>query len=304
MNVTLKHLQAFVRVAQAGSFTRAARVLGLSQPALTTTVKDLEEELGVRLFDRTTRRVTVTGEGEQFLPVAERLLSDLENAVSDMRAVAESRRGRVGLATLPSVAQIFLPGVIAQFTQRHPGISIHLHDANASGVQRRVKMREVDFGIASQWTYDPDLSFTPILCDVYGVVCRDNHPLARGRDSIAWRELDGHAFLGLAIDTGIRPQLDRTPNLPESVRAPKHEVSNIVTLGSMLAAGLGISALPELAVPEVAGVRMHFRRLIDPVVEREIGIIRVAGRTLTPPAERLLQLIVEQASNSPNGTAQ
>jgi DNA-binding transcriptional LysR family regulator len=134
VNVTLKHLQAFVAVAQEGSFTRAARRLALSQPALTIQINQFEEELGVKLFDRTTRRVLLTDNGAEFLPTAERLLDDVETAIAQVRDVAARRRGRVGVATLPSIAMKLMPAMVAEFRSTYPGVSVHLLDANASGV--------------------------------------------------------------------------------------------------------------------------------------------------------------------------
>ncbi|MCG8356733.1 MAG: LysR family transcriptional regulator, partial [Kiloniellales bacterium] len=98
MNVTLRHLRAFVEVAHQGAFTRAAQALALSQPALTVVINQFETELGFKLFDRTTRRVRLTQEGERFLPTAEHLLDDFDQALEDLRAVSERRRGKVAIA--------------------------------------------------------------------------------------------------------------------------------------------------------------------------------------------------------------
>jgi len=294
MNVTLKHLQAFVAVAREGSFTRAARRLALSQPALTIQVNQFEEELGVRLFDRTTRRVVLTDNGAAFLPTAERLLDDFESAITEVREVAERRRGRVSVATLPSIALKVMPDILAAFRAAYPGISVHLHDANASGVQQRVARKEVDFGLASMWEPDSDLAFEGVMRDPFGVVCRADHPLGAQTGPIRWRELAGHSFLGLAHDTGIRPLVQGVEDLPDSVRQPEVEVSNIATLEGMLATGMGISALPELAMPNHHPNDLVFRPLIEPELAREICLITRQGRSLTPAAQSMREMIVER----------
>lgn len=292
VNVTLKHLQAFVGVAREGSFTAAAKRLALSQPALTIQINQLEEELGVRLFDRTTRRVALSDNGAGFLPSAERLLDDFESAIAEVREVAERRRGRVGVATLPSIAVKLMPDIVAEYQEAYPGISVHLHDANASGVQRLVRRKEVDFGLASQFEPDQDLAFETVLRDRFGLVCRRDHPLAGGAGPVSWDALSGHAFLGLARDTGIRPLLESVEALPDSLRQPRVEVSNIATLEGMLRAGVGISALPELAVPEGRDGDVVFRPLTTPELTRSVCLISRRGRSLSPAAQSMRDMIV------------
>ncbi|MGF1609602.1 MAG: LysR substrate-binding domain-containing protein [Kiloniellales bacterium] len=296
MAATIKQLRAFVEIARRGNFTRAAEALSLSQPALTIIVNQFEDILGIRLFDRTTRRVRLTQEGTAFLPTAERLLHDFDTAIDDLRAVAERRRGRVGIAALPSIAVRLLPDIVAKFTLRYPGISVHLHDDNASGVQQRVLRGEVDFGIGSRWEETPDLEFRPLLSDPFGLVCPAGHPLASARGPLPWQALSGHPFLGLARDTGIWPLLHRVAGLPENVVAPQYEVSNIATLEGMLRVGLGITALPALAVPHGRDTRLVFRLLTDPVVHRDLCAITRRGRSLSPAAESLYELAVQEIS--------
>ena len=291
MNITLKHLRAFVEVARQGSFTRAAGALFVSQPALTVIINQFEEFSGLRLFDRTTRRVWLTKDGRDFLPSAERVVEEFDAAVLGLSAVAERRRGRVTLATLPSVAIRLLPGILKKFTERHPAISVHLHDSNASGVQRRVERGEVDFGIASRWEDNAELRFEALLRDRFGLVCRPDHPLAKSGEPLAWSELAGYPFLGLARDTGIWPLLNGIDGLPDSVRRPLYEVANIATLEGMLQAGLGITVLPELALPRAHAPALMFRPLVGPALRREICVIRRHGRSLSPAAQRMLELI-------------
>ena len=306
MSITIKHLRGFVAVAHHGNFTRAAEALSLSQPALTITVSQFEDLVGVKLFDRTTRRVRLTADGEDFLPGALRLIEEFDSVISGMRDVAERRRGRVGLAALPSVAIRLLPETVADYCSRYPSISVHLHDDNARGVGERVRRGEVDFGIASRWQPIGDLSFRPLLKDTFGLVCRADHALARGRGPLTWRDLAGHDFLGLAADTGIQQVLGGIKGLPDNVRGPRFEVSNVATLNGMLSAGLGITALPELAVPSETASRIVFRRLTRPSVQREICLITRRGRSLSPAAQGLRDLIVAnfpRASSRPAARA-
>ena len=293
MSVTIKHLRGFIAVARHGNFTRAAAALSLSQPALTITVSQFEDLVGVKLFDRTTRRVRLTAEGEDFLPGAERLIEEFDGVISGMRDVADRRRGRVGVAALPSVAVRLLPETVALYCKRYPSIRVHLHDDNASGVGEKVRHGAVDFGLASRWQPTDDLSFRPLIKDTFGLVCRADHELARDSGPLTWRDLSRHDFLGLAADTGIQQLLNVVTDLPDNVRGPRFEVSNVATLTGMLGAGLGVTALPALAVPVQASPKVVFRRLTRPVIRREICLITRRGRSLSPAAQGLRDMVVE-----------
>src|SRR5262245_1670489 len=126
MGVDLHQLRIFVAVARLGNFTRAAERLGLSQPSLSLHIRQLEQDLGVRLFDRSTRSVALTPAGDDFLPTAERLLDDFQSAVAAVADLAARRRGRVAVAVLPSVAAELLPRAMAALHARHHGITVSL----------------------------------------------------------------------------------------------------------------------------------------------------------------------------------
>jgi DNA-binding transcriptional LysR family regulator len=291
MSVTLRHLRAFEGVARLSSFTRAADELQISQPALTMAVRQLEEMVGASLFDRTTRRVTLTLEGGDFLPTAQRLLHDFDVAIEDIRAVAKRWRGRVGIASVISIATKMLPRAIREFGDTHPAISVHLRDGNSSDVRRRVRRNEVDIGFASMDRSDPELDFAPLFRDQIGLLTRADHPLLRMRRQLTWADLDGHDFLGLAPGTATRPILESVTNLPASVLAPRYEVSNQSTLEAMLEAGIGVTIVPALTGSRQANAPLQFRPLADPVMWRTIYVITRKGRKLSPAAYTLAGMV-------------
>jgi DNA-binding transcriptional LysR family regulator len=299
-NVSLRHLRAFVAVARQGSFTRAAESLLLSQSALTITIRQFEDEIGTQLFNRTTRQVGLTSDGEAFLPVAERLLDDFYSAITDMRATAKRKRGRVDIAAVPSVATQLTPNLVAAFTEAYPGTEVHVHDDNARGVHRRVRDNDADFGITSIWRPDPDLAFTPLTRDRFGVVCRGDHRLARKRGAVSWRDLDGEPFFRMAADTGVHPILAALDGVPESVRAPVGELLAMVTLAETVRAGLGITALPSLADPSRIDPELVFRKLVSPTVEREICIVTRRNRPLSAAARNLRDHLLAQVPRRMN----
>src|SRR5262245_656673 len=157
MGVDLHQLRIFVAVARLGNFTRAAERLGLSQPSLSLHIRQLEQDLGVRLFDRSTRSVALTPAGEDFLPTAERLLDDFRAAAAAVADLAARRRGRVAVAVLPSVAADLLPRAIALLRARHPDVSVSLRDDVAEHIPARVRSGEVDFGLGAIDSMDADM---------------------------------------------------------------------------------------------------------------------------------------------------
>lgn len=284
MAVTIAYLRAFVEVARCGNFTRAAEKLSVTQPSLSVAIRQLEDALNLKLFDRTTRRLSLTEEGANFLPTFTRLLEDFDTVVTNARSVADRRSGRVSLAVLPSIATMLLPRVVAAFSQAFPGIKVHLRDDNTSEVWRRVASGEVDFGIAGMFAGDPDLEFAPLFSDRFGAVFHKDNALARKSGPLAWTEIAEMRTIGLAADTGIQPLIGGLSRIPEPIRTPGHEVSSIVTVLSLVEAGLGITAIPAFAAMLDRHPSLMYRELVRPTVTRQIGLVTRRGRSLSPAA--------------------
>lgn len=293
MNVTLKHLRAFLAVAHAGGFTRAAEGSGLSQPALTVNVRQLEEALGLALFERTTRRVRLTARGRSFLPTAERLVADFDDTIEAIRADVAAGWQRVSVAALPSMATLVLPQAIATLVARAPETRIHVRDLNSSAVQRRVRAGEVDLGIGSAREAEPDLACEPLLSDAFGLVCRADHPLAAAQAPVAWDRIGDFPYLGMGLDTGIRPLIEEIGTVPESVARPRLEFSNIMTLGAMLAEGVGVTAMPHMAFRCIERQGLTFVPLAGPPIRRTVCLMTRSGMPLAPAAARFRAILRE-----------
>lgn len=295
--VNLRHIRTFLAVAQLASFTRAADRLSLSQPALTICIRQLEDLVGVALFNRTTRRVRLTKAGEDFLPTAERLIHDFEAAIADVRAIAERQHGRVSLATSPSIATRWLPSIVAQFLREYPGIGLHLHDNNSHGVRRMVRRGDVDFGVAGLWGLDRELEFTPILKDGVGLVCRLDHPLAQRSAPLHWIDLQGYTFLDMGHEERIRTVVGQVPELADTLCSTKYGIANTATLVALLEAGIGVTALPAMALPKSSRSLLAFVPLTEPRMERTICIVQRKGEALSPAAQVMLEAIVDHATS-------
>ncbi len=292
-NISIRHVRAFIEIAATGSFTRAADNLHLTQSTLTATIKQLEEQAGLKLLDRTTRRVLLTGEGEHFLPVAEKLISDFDTAFNDLQATASQQQGQVGVAASPSMISRILPQIIKNYHQQYPKIGIYLRDDNAGGIEQRVLENEVDFGLGGNHSHQPELNYTPVLKDRYGVVLTADHELAQETE-LSWNTISRLPQVHLTEDTGTRSQLlklEKVNQLDLKLSGAHIQVSTPAALAEMVSAGLGISLLPALAASTSAFDDLRFIPLSGPALQRQICIISRKGRALSPAAESLLTLI-------------
>ena len=284
LNITLRHLRTFVIVARYGSFNRAAEELSRTQPAITLAIKQLEEFVGLKLLDRTTRRVIPTAEGENFMPIAERLVRDFDTAISDLKATAEKRIGNVSIAIVPSVANQLLPPIIKTFSRNFPGINLLLNDDTARGVQQKVERNEVDFGIGSVWQTSKLLKFTPLFSDNLDLVFHKDHDLAQSQEPISWSALSNEIFLDSGITKNMRSRLLLGPS--------KFDFPSITTLLAMLRSNLGVSVLPSLAIPQSSG-ELRSRPLL-PMEKRDICMITRRDWTLSPAAEAMIDTIIKE----------
>ena len=294
-HVTIRQLSCFAAVAEAGSFTMAAHRLALAQPALTATIQKLESELGVRLFDRSGRHVELTEAGRDLLPMAERLLRDLDGTVEDIRGFGRGSRGHISVVAAPSAIEAILAPAIERFVQDHPAVRLTIRDAAADEVRRRVLSRSADFGLTSRTTEDPSLVFEPLMRDRLGVVCRSDHPLAQAAGPLAWEALRGHDLVGHTLDTSTRLQLQRVPSIDSLLGEPQYQVSSVTGLHWLLRGGPRAAIVPAL----VAGLPLlrdfPFRPLTGPEVPRDVGLVFRRGAETTPVAEALARRCREVA---------
>lgn len=301
-NLSFRHLRAFVCVAQHGSFSRAAEDLAVSQPALTLTIRQFEDMVGVQLLTRTTRSVTPTACGREFQSTVEKYLADFEQSIQQIRARARQQDNQINIALLPSIAIRLLPNAIQEFGKSNPDIHIRLRDDNGRGVQTQVLSGEADFGLSNQWSPHSDLEFVPLLFDRVGLVCHLDHPLAQQSDPISWAMLDEYDFIGMAEDTAICRLTDNRTDLPASISNPDHRVLTIAALVGLVERGNSVSALPALASPEYLNPSLTYRELADPEINREICLIKLRGRTMSTAAGAFHDFIQQEIARLCTGS--
>ena len=301
INFDLNDLQAFRAVVELGSFRKAAEAVNISQPALSRRIDKLEDALGVRLFDRTTRSVTLTTIGRVFAPSAEQLLDDLDVALLGIRDVSSSRLGHVTIACVPSVAYYFLPNVIASYRRRFPRIRVKLLDASANEVLGAVISGEADFGVSFIGSQEPEVEFKVLLQDRFVAACRRDHALAR-KKRVTWSELYEHEYVSVDKTSGNRLLLDQALSAVAPQTPSVCETRHVTTMLGLVEAGLGVAAVPSLAMPGRANQIFTSVPLVDPVVKRRLGIVRRRGRSLTPAAQEFYRTIMEVKRGGAEGS--
>lgn len=280
----LPSLRCFVAVARAGSFSEAARVLNLSQPALSRTIRLLEEQIDARLFDRDTRNVTLTTAGAAMLPVAERLVGDFDHAFAELAQLFAGERGRLVIGALPSLAATPLPVLIREFQQTHPLVEIVVRDTLSGTLERQFQERQIDLALIALSQPSAELDFEPIVTERFDLICAGGSDLDQP-GPIGWDIFTQHPFIAMAPLSSVRIATDLAFAQVGINAKPLFECAHLATLGGLIKAGLGISALPRSTLPLLGGGSFGWRQLESPTVERTIGLARPARRSLSPAAE-------------------
>lgn len=289
-NVSLKQLRGFAAVAREGSFTRAAGQLFLSQSALSALIRSLETELGLKLFDRTTRRLELTEAARELLPAVERLLADLDRVAGDLRDVAERRRGRVRLGTTPLLAASLMPGLLRSFSQRYPEIELSLLDASADVLLAKLRAGELDLALATFDQDEAEIVSEALLRDPMVAMCPREHTLAAA-GSLAWRELLEQPLLFLREGSGLRALVERCFAPLGGAPKPAQEVTHIATAMAMAAAGMGIAILPAYALRVSPLANLVGVPLTEPAIAREVSLAHLQQRSLSPAAQAMQEHI-------------
>jgi DNA-binding transcriptional LysR family regulator len=294
MNSSPQQLSAFVRLASTGSFSEAARLQGVSQPALSRAIQQMEAAVGRRLFDRTTRSVVLTPTGRELLPIAERLVAEFDGSFGELARFVDGRRGRIAVAALPSIAAVLLPPAIARFREGRPEVEVAVLDGLAGSVLDAVAEGRADLGLTIRPSPRATLAYRPLLSDEFGLVCRPDDELA-GDTPLPWSAFEGRPFVAMAPESSVRQMADAAFLQAGLAIPPLYGCAFLGTTGHLVAAGLGVTALPRLTLPLLGRLGLVWRRLERPVMRRQMGAVTRAGRTLAPAAEAFLAVLGQEA---------
>lgn len=282
----LDQLRAFVRVAELRSFRAAADELHLSPPALSRRIEKLEERMGSRLLERSSRAVRLSAVGEAFLDRVRVVLEDLDDAVLGVRELASGHAGRLTVAAVPSAATAFLPAALARLAARHPAVRMRVLDGSLQATALAVLGGTADLGIGFSDTPIDGLAAEPLGRDPYVLAVPAAHAWA-GRRTLRLDDLRGQPLMSLGAGSGNRLLLERQLRQARVGLEITHEAAHVAALLGMVSAGLGCALVPAMALrvpPE--GVRLV--RLQGRPLHREIALLTSRERRLTPLAQRLV----------------
>jgi len=290
MNINFKLLGAFLSVAENSSFRLAAEQTNRSLPAVSMQIKQLEQQLGVALFQRTTRKVHLTEAGEKLLISVRKALAELEVGLKQIQHDVDVQQGRLSVACVPTVAGTRLPAILAMFAKKYPGVTVHVRELANQDLLEAVRRRDVDFGIGTLTDRKGDLDFTPIFVDEYCALLPKSYKDG-GRASISLRELSTMPLLRLSIGTAFRDHVDNTLRANDLVSESSYEFMHVTTLVAMAEAGLGVALLPRISIPRKTSLKVV--RVTAPSLTRTIAIVTVRGNSFSPAAARLVDLCNE-----------
>ena len=273
-----QQLLAFLCLVETGSFSRAAGALRVSQPTLSRTIKAIEYAIGARLFNRDTRNVELTSVGAELRPIAVRLVKEFDSAFSELTQFVEGKRGSITVAAVPSIAAVLLPSAIARFRETNPGVDIAVRDSLSQPVLNSVLEGAADLGITVHPAPSAKLAYKPLVGDEFCLVCRKDDPLARS-ETADWSVFGEYPFVAMSTASSVRTMTDAAFLQAGLAVKQLYECAHLATAGGLVAAGLGITALPRLALPIIESLAS--RTLIGPSLKRSIGVVTRAGEPMT-----------------------
>ncbi|MBP5979869.1 MAG: LysR family transcriptional regulator [Halomonas sp.] len=296
-SVNLKFLQTFILVATEGSFRVAAERMHRSHSAISNQIKTLEQQLGVMLFERTTRSVTLTPEGKQLFESATRAVYEMQQGLRLLRETADFKRGHMSVASSSNIASIHLPAILTAFVRDYPQINVTIRELTSSQLYEALHHREVDFALGPMLENE-EFTFTPILKDPVKALL----PTAMATPfttSITWRQLSQLPLLVQSRETAMRRLLDRMmDDLGVSIETPYQFIQG-ETIIAMVEAGLGAAIQPGSRLNKLSGAEpITVLDLVDPPIERTMALIMRRNQVLSPAAKRFADRILQGLSNN------
>jgi DNA-binding transcriptional LysR family regulator len=293
--VELTPLRYFAAIARAGHMTRAARTLGVSQPALSAMVKKLEKEVGAELLHRSGRGVELTEAGRVFLVAAEDALRRVESGVHSVRELAGLQSGSIRVGGGATATTYLLPAVVSEVRRRYPGLRFYVREAGSSAIAGAVLSGELDLGIVTL-PLPPaaaggakDILTAPLVEDELRLIVPDGHALS-ARKAFRWADLVGQPVVAFEAGTAVRTMIDQASAAAGVSLAVVMELRSIESIKQMVAAGIGVAFVSRFALGPGEGLSCRDQRL-----SRKLAIARRADRVPSPAAAEFERELVAQS---------
>ena len=295
MNISIRQLTAFISVADNGSFTRASEQMHLTQSAVSGLIKELEFSLGIVLFDRTTRQLSLSVVGHHLLPQARRILNEMQLFENEASSLTSLAQGQVRLA-VSQFAASSMPAVIAQFAKEYPDISVSLLDCSAENVLEHIQNIEVDLGVGTELGFmesEDDISADLLYQLPFCVVMPDSHALAQ-KSEVIWQDLVDTPLITLQgpFIEQVTAELDES--IASHIQQARYKVNFMSTALEMTRQGFGITLclpyMPEV-IDWVSANGLQMRPLAQPVKMRRFFIYQRSSRALSPASIAFKQFL-------------
>jgi DNA-binding transcriptional LysR family regulator len=306
LHIDFLGLQAFVSIAEYGSFQRAAAHLNLSQTALSHRMKKLEDYLGIKLMVRTTRQLTLTPAGQALLAKARPMLGEMATSLDALRQQGMARQERLAIGCLPTIAAHHLPPLFRQFKAEYPDIFVKVYDNSAAEIGQLVQSGEAEFGITivsvNQW----DLETRPLLEEPFVLAVPQGHALAR-QGFVNWQDLGGTPLVRISSQAGNRRLIDDALAGRVETLMWRYEVQHLASAVAIVRAGVAMAVVPRLAIDMIDTPGLVTLPLRNPRISRTLGILSRRGHAFSKPGRALLNLIVrhmkhDHQAGAPAGT--
>jgi LysR family carnitine catabolism transcriptional activator len=293
VNINLKLLQAFIEVAEHSSFRRAAEEIGRTQSAVSMQIRQLEDQLGLKLFQRTTRQVRLTAEGAKLLTHVRSAMAELMSGLRQADGLAATHKGRVALACAPSLAGSRLPAVMTAFQSAFPGAQVEVRELPLAGILDCVREQDVDFGVGPMPPAGAGVLFRPLMEDPICALAPAGVLPARPRASL--RVLARHPLVMMA---GLRDMVEDAAVKQGLSLSIRYQAQQILTVAGLVEARQGIGIVPRLAAEALEGGPLRVLPLAAPKgLTRQVGILTRRGSSLSPLAlelERIFAAMLDQ----------
>jgi|SRR5690625_174129 len=289
INIDLRSLRVVLAVIEFGSYTKAAEHLHVAQSSVTRTIQNVEAELGVQLFHRTTRTVHPTHDGEFFASIARSILLSYDTGLQHFQGYLKGKKGAITLATVSSVASTLLPEILSLFYATHPEIDISIEDGFSVETLERVRNGQVDFSITPLQADSKEFNATTLATDDFVCIFHPNHRF-RQQLSIKWDDLHGETLIAFDHRSNIYQQMQGLLNALGIQPEMRLRAREINVIGGLVSAGTGVSVIPSLLLPTLEFASFEYRRLVNPVLSRRICVLTNNDRIITKPALELLTL--------------
>lgn len=283
--ISNRQVEAFIRVAECSSFTGAAQRMQLTNSAISNLISELESAIGLRLFERSTRRVVLNEHGRQFMPSALSFIRTLKAVERMAETLGDQAGDTIRIAAPMVVAAAILPPLIAEFEAAHPDCEVHILDTGVEWLSERVATGEADLAVGPDRVTEETVQSESLLPSKWVVWLSPEHPLA-AQSHLRWRDLKGVKFHTGGHDHE-RIIEQAMSGLDESERVvPGQVFDNITTALGLAAAGVGVALCPAYVAPLANAFRLEMRRLIDPEFTRYVMLYSSAIR---PQSERIAE---------------